>query len=232
MAEIGGVEEMGIANKTLPSLAIKLGFSRAQPLAFGPDTRSYIAVQALRRVAATGSEDETLARKHSDSVFKERILALYDEYRPRLFRYIRSMNLSQDQAEEVVQETFLRLTTQLMQENNIENVQGWIVRVAHNFAVDLLKRNDRDYAGKSDNTLVLERCVDPTPNPEEAYFKKERIKRMQTALSTLNPQHRQCFDLRVRGFRYKDIGITFGISEQRAAFIVKQVTVRLASICG
>jgi len=142
------------------------------------------------------------------------------------------MNLSRDQAEEVIQETFLRLTTQLMQEDNIENVQGWIVRVAHNFAVDMLKKNDRDSAGTSDHTFALETYVDPTPNPEEAYSKKEQIKRMQIALSTLNPQQRQCFDLRARGFRYKDIGLAFGISEQRAAFIVKQVAVRLAVICG
>ena len=49
-------------------------------------------------------------------------------------------------------------------------------------------------------------------------------------------QHQQsfvdaCAEMRAQGLRYKDIGLAFGISEQRVAFIVKQVTVRLAAAC-
>jgi RNA polymerase sigma-70 factor, ECF subfamily len=225
---------MGISHKAVPSVEGNLRFNRVQLqlLEIGPNDRSDQRLRTLGRLDFSEKKGKAVEQRQVSAVLKEQILALYDEYRPRLFRYVRSMNLSRDQAEEVIQETFLRLTTQLMQEDDIENVQGWIVRVSHNFAVDMLKKNERDSAGTSDHTFALETCVDPTPNPEEAYSKKEQIKRMQIALSTLNPQQRQCFDLRARGFRYKDIGLAFGISEQRAAFIVKQVAVRLAAICG
>jgi len=223
---------MGISHKAVPSVEGNLRFNRAQLLEFGPDDRSERRLRTPGRLDFSEKKGRIIEQQQISAALRERILTLYDEYRPRLFRYIRSMNLSRDQVEEVIQETFLRLTTQLMQEDNIENVQGWIVRVSHNFAVDMLKKNDRDSAGTSDHAFALESCVDPTPNPEEAYSKKEQIKRMQIALSTLNPQQRQCFDLRAQGFRYKDIGLAFGISEQRAAFIVKQVAVRLAAICG
>jgi RNA polymerase sigma-70 factor, ECF subfamily len=163
---------------------------------------------------------------------REQILGLYDEYRPRLFRYIRSMSLSQDQAEEVIQETFMRLTTRLLQQDDIDNVQGWIVRVAHNVAVDALKKNDRDGVGSSGIDLTLENLADPTLNPEQEYLKKEQISRMEICLATFNQQQRNCFNMRVQGFRYKDIGLALGISEQRAAFILKQVAVRLAATCG
>ena len=223
---------MGISHKAVPSIEGNLHFNRAQLLEFGPDDRSDRKLRIPESLEFSEKKGKAIEQQQISAALRERILVLYDEYRPRLFRYIRSMNLSRDQVEEVIQETFLRLTTQLMQENDIENVQGWIVRVSHNFAVDMLKKNDRDSAGTSDHTFALETYVDPTPNPEEAYSKKEQIKRMQLALSALNPQQRQCFDLRARGFRYKDIGLAFGISEQRAAFIVKQVAVRLAAICG
>jgi RNA polymerase sigma-70 factor, ECF subfamily len=163
---------------------------------------------------------------------REQILALYDEYRPRLFRYIRSMSLDRDQAEEVIQETFMRLTTELLRETDVDNVQGWIVRVAHNLAVDALKRRARDGMGNSESSVVLESRIDPTLNPEEAYSKKEQARCMEVALATFSEQQRNCFHMRVQGFRYKDIGLAFGISEQRAAFVVKQVAVRLAAICG
>jgi RNA polymerase sigma-70 factor (ECF subfamily) len=163
---------------------------------------------------------------------REQILALYDEYRPRLFRYLRSMKLYREQAEEIIQEAFMRLTTQLLKKDNIENVQGWIVRVVHNLAVDALKKSGRDAAATSGGTLAIENRADPALSPEESFLKKERIRRMDLALSTFNPRQRECFHMRAQGFRYKDIGLALGISEQRAALVVKQVAVRLAAICG
>ena len=220
---------MGISHKLLSSVESNLRFNGSDLLGFGPEGRTDQR-RIPKGVAFAGGREKVEAQQHVSAALGERILALYDEYRPRLFRYICSMNLSRDQAEEVIQETFLRLTTQLMQDDRIENVQGWIVRVAHNFAVDLLKRGKRDAEGSSSHDLGLDTFVDPTPNPEERYASKERENRMSVALATLNPQQRQCFDLRARGFRYKDIGVAYGISEQRAAFIVKQAAVRLAEI--
>jgi len=176
--------------------------------------------------------EQHIEQQRFNAALGERILALYDEWRPQLYRYIRSLRLSRDQAEEVIQETFLRLTKQVQQEDEIDNVPGWIVRVAHNLAVDLLRKSDRDSPGACDHTAAFEGRVDPTPNPEEAYSKKEQIRRMMIALSGFAPRQRECFRMRARGFRYKDIALALGISEQRAALIVKQVAVRLAATCG
>jgi DNA-binding CsgD family transcriptional regulator len=63
------------------------------------------------------------------------------------------------------------------------------------------------------------------------YWKKERTKKMEAALTGLRPLQRQCLQLRIRGFGYKAIGVSIGISEQRAAFIVKQAAMYLAAAC-
>jgi RNA polymerase sigma-70 factor, ECF subfamily len=160
------------------------------------------------------------------------ILALYDEFRPRLFRYMRSMHLGPDQADEVIQETFVRLTTELLRQCRIDNLQGWIVRVSHNLAIDLLKKQQGPMVSSENAAFLIGNRIDPALNPEDAYAKKEQSRRVTNALSTLNPQHRQCFQMRAQGLRYRDIGLALGISEQRAAFVVKQVAVRLAAICG
>jgi len=227
---------MGASHKVMAEMEGGLRFTQTELYGFGPEERSDCPRGLLRildrREKGSEREGKQVERQPLEAALGHRILVLYEEYRPRLFRYIRSMNLNRDQAEEVIQETFMRLTTQLLQEDDIDNVQGWIVRVAHNVAVDVLKKNDRDSAGAFDHASALENRIDPTPNPEEAYSRKEQIRRMEIALSTFTPQQRQCFQLRARGFRYKDIGVLFGISEQRAAVIVKQVAVRLAAICG
>jgi RNA polymerase sigma-70 factor (ECF subfamily) len=160
------------------------------------------------------------------------ILALYDEYRPRLYRYMRSMQLGREHAEEIVQETFMRLTMEFMKEGEFENVQGWIVRVAHNLAVNVLKKERGQVLDTELHTSLVDNRADPTSSPEEVYSKQERYRLMHSVVKSLKPQHRRCFQMRVQGFRYKDIGLALGISEQRAAFLVKQVAVRLAAIFG
>jgi len=63
-------------------------------------------------------------------------------------------------------------------------------------------------------------------------FEKEQRQAIETTLLRFTPKQQQCFHMRAEGFRYKDIGLALGISEQRAAFIVKQVIVRLTTIFG
>jgi len=173
-------------------------------------------------------KQRTVAGDHHQQIF-----SLYEEFHPRLLRYIHRMYLKRDLAEEVIQETFLRLTNELMRGEDIQNMQGWIIRVAHNLAVDAIKKKEKDAARMTNVTSAeLEAFVNPSDGPDEIYHRKEQTRRIETGLLTLNPQQRQCFSLRAHGFRYKDIGQALGISEQRAAIVVKQVAVRLAAMCA
>ena len=201
------------------------GFSLNSPRFVLPEHELDHSLRSPEREAIAGR------KKHGIAEQRRQILELYDEFRPRLQRYIRSMNLRREQAEEIIQETFLRLTSELREgEDDIENVQGWIVRVTHNLVVDAIKKRERDMAHRVDlSANELEAFVDTSEGPEETYRSKEQLLRIETALSTLNPQQRQCFKLRAQGIRYRDIAETLGISEQRAALVVKQVTVRLAA---
>jgi RNA polymerase sigma-70 factor (ECF subfamily) len=161
------------------------------------------------------------------------IFSLYDEYRPRLLRYLGSLRLTRDQSEECIQETFLRLTTELAEGREIENVQGWIVRVAHNLAIDVRKKTERDAVTRMDleEVEIQHPLIDPGATPYERYQQEERLHHMEAALTSLTLQQLQCFQLRVEGFRYKDIAGALGISEQRAAVVLKQVAVKLAAVC-
>jgi len=160
------------------------------------------------------------------------IVALYDEYRPRLYRYLRSLGLRRDWADEVIQETFMRLTVRLLAREEIRNVQAWVIRVSHNLAIDVHKKERGEIGGDENTEFLILNRADPSSSPEEAYARSQQMEQMELALSVLKPQQRQCFRMRAHGFRYKDIGLALGISEQRAAFVVKQAAVRLAAICG
>lgn len=224
----GGVATMGICYRPEASLGEVPGSNVIPGEAIGGDA-STDRQFGMSADGEAGRDEWTQPRLSGDA--QQRILALYDEYRPRLYRYLRGMRLGREWAEEVIQETFMRLTSKLLEKDDIENVQGWVVRVAHNLAVDVLKEE----GGKTitdDDAFLIENRADPSLNPEQAYCRNERSTQMTLALSALKPQQRQCFQMRAHGFRYKDIGLALGISAQRAAFVVKQVAVRLATICG
>jgi RNA polymerase sigma-70 factor (ECF subfamily) len=97
----------------------------------------------------------------------------------------------------------------------------------------VIRRRDRDARLFHDATdFEFESVRDQRSNPDEALLEMERRQAIETALTRFTSQQRQCFYMRAEGFRYKDIGSALGISEQRAALIVKQVIVRLVAICG
>ncbi len=168
----------------------------------------------------------------AERVRRERILSLYEKSRPGLLRYLCSESLKRDQAEEVIQETFMRLTSELNAGKEIQNEGGWAIRVAKNLAADAVKRTGKDSVRLTPlSMVVLATTVDPNRDPEELYLQKERSRRLEIAISKLNLQQQQCFRLRAAGYRYKDIGHALGISEQRAVVVVKQAALRIAEFC-
>ncbi len=187
----------------------------------------------FRIANAAVEQEETSEDRQFRSEAHDRVLALYREYRPRLFAYLRSLYLTRDEAEDAIQETFLRLARKLLHRVNIETPQGWVIHVAHDLAVDVIRRRDRDADRFQEiTTRNFENVQGTTPSPDETLLEKEQQQELEAALARFPAKQRQCFQMRAEGFRYKDIALALGISEQRVALIVKQVTLRLAVICG
>jgi RNA polymerase sigma-70 factor, ECF subfamily len=180
-------------------------------------------------------EERKIERPAQGLNSEEQILALYDEYRPRLYRYIRSLGIYRDLVDEIIQEAFLRLTAQLLAGREIGNPQGYIVRVAHNLAVRQRKEVRQETASvpqPGQKKIHQNEQPDPENNPEQAYLEKEQRMRMRSALKKLTPRQQHGFLMRAQGFRYQDIALALGISEQSAHELVRRAAERLEAICG
>ena len=223
-----GVADMDMTDEEESALDDRVSYAHAATQECVPPEDTERLLHLLRNVNASDKEDVSTRQRISADVH-DQVLALYKEYRPRLFKYIRSLGVSRETTDELVQETFLQLANALRRGTEIEKLNGWVIRVAHHLAVDVLKAEMRDLERHREITEAeLDTIIDGTQGPEEVLLQKDQRRKMDLALSQFKPQHRQCFYLRVQGFRYKDIGEALGISEQRAALVVKQVTHRLA----
>ncbi len=228
----GGMAAMDMTDEADPTVKDRLECSKARANEFVSDGHTERILHLFPRAASEDRENDIAQREFNSDPY-EQILALYKEYRPRLLGYMRSLYLNRDEAEEVVQETFMELTNAVMAGRTIESMQGWVVNTAHHLAVDVIKKRVKNEDRFRDTTeFEFETMPDLAMGPEEFYLKKEQRREIENALSRFNPQQRQCFHMRAQGFRYKDIGLALGISEQRAALVVKQVIFRLAANLG
>jgi RNA polymerase sigma factor (sigma-70 family) len=74
---------------------------------------------------------------------RDRFMELVDEVRPELHRYCARMTGSVFDGEDVVQETFAKAYYALGQMIQPPNLKPWLFRIAHNTAMDFLKRYER-----------------------------------------------------------------------------------------
>jgi RNA polymerase sigma-70 factor (ECF subfamily) len=142
---------------------------------------------------------------------EQKVVELYDTLRPALYRYLINTGLFPQNAEEIVQETFLRLYLHMRAGGNEENLRGWIYQVAPNLSVNFHKSRRRLIETTPELWEKLSQSsLDRAPGPEEQLLQKERNLRIHVGLSKLTQLQRDCLSLRVEGFRYREIGQIIG----------------------
>jgi RNA polymerase sigma-70 factor (ECF subfamily) len=155
------------------------------------------------------------------------VLALYDEHAPKLVRYARSFGLSDEAAEDVVQDAFVALFRHLVLDRPRHSLTGWLFRVTRNLA---LKQRRAPGAPAADllPDLLVDRLVDPAHTPEERLAFSERCRRLRSVFRALAPRDRQCVYLRSEGLSYRDIAGALGMSLGGVAKSLSRAVARLA----
>jgi RNA polymerase sigma-70 factor (ECF subfamily) len=82
------------------------------------------------------------------------------EMRPRLHRYAARMTGSAVDGDDVVQETMVKALESPPAIDNFSDLERWLVRVAHNAAIDFLRRHARQEGRRTDEELDM--IADPT----------------------------------------------------------------------
>jgi RNA polymerase sigma-70 factor (ECF subfamily) len=147
---------------------------------------------------------------------RARVVRLYEEIRPSLEGYLLCLGLVAQQADDIVQESFLRLFQAIESGLEPRSTRAWVFRVAHNLAMNVSKIERRHISATADESGDTPfEYADPSPNPEEIAMRNECTRRLCVAVSELTSQQRECFHLRAEGLRYREIAIVLGIGTSR-----------------
>lgn len=159
---------------------------------------------------------------------RRQIVDLYDELRSPLWGYLICMGLTPQEADDVIQDTFLRLVRFLQDGGHLKSHRSWIFRVAHNLSVNLQKRERRLVAeSEDDGAIDLARVGVATP--EELYLRKEQLRKLDSAMTQLTRRQRECLHLRAEGLRYFEIADVLGITISGVADALRRAILHLMS---
>src|SRR5919202_6060914 len=153
------------------------------------------------------SDEQLLAlfRSGNDEAFR----VLHDRYRQRLFAYVRQMlsAASRQDAEDVMQDVFVRAYGALRADRREMNVRAWLYRVAHNRCVDHLRRPTPAPAE------VYEVSRRPLHDPLEEAQRREDLARLVADIGHLPEQQRSALLMReIDGMSYQDLATALDVT--------------------
>ena len=147
----------------------------------------------------------------SEKSFRTDVLPLKNE----LFRLALRLTTNRHDAEDIVQETMLRVWSRREQWAEIESMEAFCLTICRNLALDRLKRTDQANTSL-DNEQHDRADRSYAANPEEQTVQRDRVEMVRRLMDTLPEKQRICMQLRdVEGKAYKEIAAVMGITEQQ-----------------
>ena len=191
-----------------------------------PDrTRCHVAGQSLTRTAwaskvggmhgvgegevsgSLGPEELAAVIERAQRLDPEAYDVLVDAYGQRLFGFLYRFTGSRDQAEDLLQEVFLRVVRTLPRYTHRGRFEGWLFRIAANLVRDRIRQARRtptmislsagcDDPDDLDHVAGWDRSAAGEGAPDAPLIRQEQIDRMQVALDQLSAAEREVIMLR------------------------------------
>lgn len=139
---------------------------------------------------------------------------LYDEHAQALFAFL--LNLTRDEADtrDLLQEIFVKLAREPRLLADAREPRAFLIRLAHNAAIDLMRRRGTRERTKEDFAVEIISPFAPASDPDEETFRQE----LSQALAELPPEQRAVAHLKLwGGLTFEQIAEALGISPNTAA---------------
>jgi RNA polymerase sigma-70 factor (ECF subfamily) len=165
----------------------------------------------LALIQSTDHELVLLARTGSEKAFRE----LLDRYQRPVFSLVYRMVRDRERAEDLAQETFIRVFNHLERYDPKYKFSSWIFKIASNLAIDQLRKKEPETvslegsrhaanAEQQEATRIQIESRDETP--EQSLEAKELGAGIEQAVGKLRPEYRTAIILRhVEGRPYEEI---------------------------
>ena len=150
-----------------------------------------------------------------------------DRLRPRLHRYCTRMVGSALDGEDIVQDAMVRALESAAPDRPIENAEAWLFRIAHNLALDLLRRRMR--AGDTQADDDVEALVDPV---DEQARREAAAATLPTFMRMPASQRSVVILFDVLDYSAQEVGAILGTSVPAVKSLLQRGRGRLRELAG
>lgn len=154
-------------------------------------------------------DEKALLRELSDPSAKEAAFTrLVREYQEPLYWQIRRMVLLHDDADDVLQNTFIKAWSAIDSFRGESRLQTWLIRIAINESLNFLSKKKQSLSLDQTEGSIADTLASDT------YFDGDEVQRQfQTAIATLPDKQRQVFNLKYFDeMKYEDMSDLLGTS--------------------
>ena len=141
--------------------------------------------------------------------FRDDVLPLKNE----LFRLAFRITLNRFEAEDIVQDTLIKVWNRRSDWNDIDSIEAFSLTICRNLSLDRIKR-------KENNNDSLEDVKGAEPlassNPQDRMIQADRVGLIKQIVDSLPEKQRSCMQLRdFEGKSYKEIATILDITEEQ-----------------
>jgi len=141
--------------------------------------------------------------------FRNDVLPLKNE----LYRLALRITLNNAEAEDIVQETLIRIWKKKEEWGDIESIEAFSLTICRNLSLDHTKKMENVNLTFDDDSHDSE---DISPNPYEQLTHNDRVALVKRLINELPERQRSVMQLRdIEGKSYKEIATILGMSEDQ-----------------
>jgi len=159
---------------------------------------------------------------------------LINRHQLRIFNYIKSKVLDRDTAEDIFQDTFIKVIKTL--KSGIYNEEGkflpWVMRIAHNLVIDFFRKSNRIPTIENNDEYDLFKFIsDTTPNIERILFQDQLVKDLQNLILELPEDQKEVLTMRLyRDMSFKEIAKNTNVSINTALGRMRYAIINLRKL--
>jgi RNA polymerase sigma-70 factor, ECF subfamily len=141
--------------------------------------------------------EESLSRRQRENDI-EAIAELMEQFQHRLYRYLLRIVQQPGTAEDLFQQTWIRVMEQIRHYDPRRSFAGWLFAIAHNLAIDHLRRRKPESLDDPSpwGATESERLPDESPGALDRMLSRERADQVLEALAGLPMAYREVITLR------------------------------------
>jgi RNA polymerase sigma-70 factor (ECF subfamily) len=163
---------------------------------------------------------------HIQSKDQEVYSVIVERYQAKLIRYINSIVHDEAKASDIIQETFIKAFINLRSFDNNKKFSSWIYRIAHNEAINAIKKNRKEVSFEEDFDIQSDE------NITDNFEKKEIVSKVEKCISKMSLIYSEPLVLySIEDKSYEEISDILRIPMGTVATRISRAKILMKNIC-